>query len=368
MNYGGLQEVVRGLAVCQAQSGHSVTIGCWTNVGNHPEAEAQLAVAGARVEYLRRGRNGDMIYGRTLLYQKLKSYFGPGQSDVLHIHNPFGYYLYGALAARAAGVTRVLNTVHATAMFRHRRFGRRGRAQFWAAAMLSHRLVSVCDEVEAELCGTFSLPRGKLTVIENGIDLARFLGVPIRKSRNQVVFGAVGRMSPEKNHENLIRAFAQVRRRHSNAFLRLLGSGPLEAKLKELAHELGIDECVDFRGFGHDVPGFLKDLDVFVLPSDSEGLPLSLLEAVASGVPVVATSVGGVPRVVDSTRSGWLSPPANPDALARAMEEALVSGDRIDRGERARLLVEKQYSAKRMAEDYDRLYAELCGAGVTRNH
>jgi glycosyltransferase involved in cell wall biosynthesis len=368
MNYGGLQEVVRGLALCQARSGHSVTIGCWTNVGNHPQIEAQLLEAGARIEYLRRGSDGEMVYGRRLLYRKLKSHFGRGASEVLHIHNPFGYYLYGALAARAAGATKVLNTVHATAMFGHRRFGRRGRAQFWAAAMLSHRLVSVCDEVQAELCDTFSIPRAKLTVIENGIDLSPFLAVPPRKPRNEVVFGAVGRMSPEKNHENLIRAFAQIRRKHFNAFLCLLGGGPLEPGLKELANELGMTEFIGFGGFGHDVAGFLNDLDIFVLPSDSEGLPLSLLEAIASGLPVVATSVGGVPRVINSTNSGWLSPPANPDALARAMEEALLSSDRIERGERARLLVEQRYSAKRMAEDYDRLYAELCGVAENRPH
>jgi glycosyltransferase involved in cell wall biosynthesis len=368
MNYGGLQEVVRGLALCQAQTGHSVTIGCWTNLGNHPQIEAELAEAGVKVEYLRRGANDDMIYGRRRLYSKLKSHFGPGRSDVLHIHNPFGYYLYGALAARAAGVTKVLNTVHATAMFGHQRFGKRGRAQFWAAAMLSHRLVSVCDEVEAEVCRTFSIPRAKLAVIENGINLSPFLAVPARTARHEVVFGAVGRMSPEKNHENLIRAFAQVRRKHGNALLRLLGGGPLETRLRELANELGVAGSIDFRGFGHDVPGFLRDLDVFVLPSDSEGLPLSLLEAIASGLPVVATSVGGVPRVVNGTKSGWLSPPANPDSLARAMQEALFSPDRIGRGESARTLVEQKYSAKRMAEDYDRLYAELCGAAPDRNH
>jgi len=366
MNYGGLQEVVRGLALCQARSGHSVIIGCWTNTGNHPEVEAELADAGARIEYLRRGTNGEMVYGRRALYRKLKSYFGPGQSDVLHIHNPFGYYLYGALAARAAGATKVLNTVHATVMFGHRRFGKRGRAQFWAAAMLSHRLISVCEEVETELRGTFSIPRAKLAVIENGIDLSPFLAIPARKPRNQVVFGAVGRMSPEKNHENLIRAFSQIRRQYSNAFLRLLGSGPLEPQLRDLARELGIAEFIDFRGFSHDVAGFLEDLDVFVLPSDSEGLPLSLLEAIASGLPVVATSVGGVPRVVSNTKSGWLSPPANPMALARAMNEALLSMDRIERGENARRIVEQQYSAKRMAEDYDRLYEELSASAEPR--
>ena len=359
LNYGGLQEVVRGLALCQRQAGHAVTIGCWTNVGNHPELEADLQRAGVLVEYLRRAPNGERSYGRMPLFRKLSERLGSRSADILHVHNPFGYYLYGAMAARFAGGTRIINTVHATAMFDHKRFGRKGRVQFWAAAMLSHRLVSVCSEVEQALCVRFSLPRNRLSVVENGINLDRFLDASARRPSDQIVFGAVGRMSPEKNHRVLFAAFALAHSKHSHIRLRLLGGGPLEPDLKALARSLGVEDVVEFCGFSHDVVGFLGTLDVFVLPSSSEGLPLSLLEAIASGLPVVATAVGGVPRIVQNTGAGWLCAPDSADALRAAMESAIASPDPAERAEKSRRLVAKQYSAERMARDYERVYQEL---------
>lgn len=359
LNFGGLQKVVRLLAVSQSQSGHSVTIGCWTNASNHPEGERELERAGAQIVYLRRATDGGMLSGRMLLLRKLKGRLGAGNADILHVHNPFNYYLYGALAARAAGGTKIVNTIHITAMFDHPRFGRRGRALFWTAAMLSDGLISVCSEVDTFLRARFFLPGTKMFVVDNGIDLAPFLAVPARRRRDEVVFGFAGRMAPEKNHRVLIEAFALLRRRHRNVRLRLLGGGALEPKLKEQVHSLGLDDVIEFCGFSHDVAGFLGGLDVFVLPSDFEGLPLSLLEAIASGLPVVATAVDGVPQIVQNTGSGWLCPPDNAEALAAAMESAIASPDRGDRGERARQLVAAGYSAARMAGDYDRLYREL---------
>src|SRR6516165_6808478 len=351
LNYGGLQKVVRLLALAQRQSGHSVTIGCWTNTSNHPEAERELEGAGAHIVHLRRANDGGMLSGRMPLFRTLKPHLGAKGADILHIHNPFSYYLYGALAARAAGRTKIVNTIHATAMFDHPRFGRRGSALFWTAAMLSHGLVSVCSEVDAFIRGRFRLAGVELFVVNNGIDLAPFLAVPARKPRDEVVFGVAGRMAPEKNHRVLIEAFALARRRHSRLRLRLLGAGVLEPKLKEQARSLGLGDSIEFCGFGHDAPAFLSGLDVYVLPSDFEGLPLGLLEAIASGLPVVATAVDGVPRIVENTGSGWLCPPNNPQALMAAMEGAMACPDRGERGERSRRLVEQRFSAERMAND-----------------
>ena len=359
LNYGGLQKVVRLLALAQRQSGHSVTIGCWTNTSDHPEAERELERGGAHVVHLRRANDGGMLSGRMPLFRTLKPHLGAKSADILHVHNPFSYYLYGALAARAAGRTKIVNTIHATAMFDHPRFGRRGSALFWTAAMLSHGLVSVCSEVDAFIRGRFRLAGVELFVVNNGIDLAPFLAVPARKPRDEVVFGVAGRMAPEKNHRVLIEAFALARRRHSRLRLRLLGAGRLEPELKQQVHNLGLSDSVEFCGFSHDVAGFLRELDIYVLPSDFEGLPLSLLEAIASGLPVVATAVDGVPKIVQNTGGGWLCPRNDAHALMAAMELAIASPDRGERVERSRRLVAEQYSAERMAGDYERVYQEL---------
>jgi len=359
LNFGGLQKVVRLLALAQRQSGHSVTIGCWTNASNHPEAECELEREGAHVIHLRRANDGGMLSGRMPLLRVLKAYMGAKKADILHVHNPFSYYLYGALAARAAGRTKVVNTVHATAMFDHPRFGRRGRTLFWTAATLSHGLVSVCPEVDAFLRRRFHLAGVELFVVNNGIDMASFLGVPARKAREEVVFGLAGRMATEKNHRVLIEAFALVRRRHSRVRLRFLGGGPLEPELKEQVRALGLSDSVEFCGFSHDVAGFLGELDIFVLPSDFEALPLSLLEAIASGLPVVATAVDGVPKIVQNTGGGWLCPRGDANGLMTAMEKAITSPDRLERAEKARGVVAELYSAERMAKDYERVYRQV---------
>lgn len=370
LNYGGLQEVVRSLAVCQLRSGHSVSIGCWTNSSNHPETERELEQAGARIVYLRRAPDGTLWFDRLSLLRILKSYLGRQNADILHVHNPFDYYLYGAIAARLAGETAIVQTLHATVMFdlparRSAGAGRlkvaRTKAKFLAAAMLTDKIVSVCPESQLILRRIFTLPSKKLCAIDNGIELAPFLAVPARPPGNEIVFGAVGRMSFEKNHRVLIDAFALLRRNHSNIRLRLLGSGPLEQKLRDQAVHHGLGDSVEFCGFSHDVSGFLAGLDVFVLASLSEALPLSLLEAIASGLPVVATKVGGVPRIVHNTDSGWLCEPQDTASLVAALESAIACPDRKNKGERARHLVAEHYAAERMHRDYDLLYRQLAG-------
>ena len=358
LNYGGLQKVVQLLCVRQIEAGHSVSIGCWTYKCNHPEAEAELEALGARVVYLRRGADGGLSHGRRAALNKLKGLLR-GKADILHIHNPFGYLIYGALAAYLVRSTKTVITVHATVMFDNPRFGRKGRAQFWLAAMLAHGVVSVCAEVKTFLRGHFLLPARKMFVVDNGIDLIPFLSVPDRVPRGEIVFGTVGRMSREKGHGVLINAFALLRQKHGNVRLRLLGGGGLEDTLKEQALRLGLGDSVEFCGFSNDVAGFLGSLDVYVLPSHSEALPLGLMEAIASGVPAVATAVGGVPTILEKTRGGWLCEPGNPAAMAEAMERAISAAGGGEMGRNARQLAGELYSDARMAADYEALYGRL---------
>lgn len=356
MNFGGLQEIVRELCLWQRRAGHDVTIGCWTNASNNPAAEEQLEAAGVRILYLRRGPAGRQIGGKKYLFLKLKQHLGRGKADILHIHNPFFHFLYGALAALAAGWTRVVLTMHATVWLQGRK---KWKLVFWSGAMLSHSIVSVCAEVEQILRSRFILPSGKFCVIENGIDLARFLAVPARVPHPEIVLGTIGRMASEKNHRVLIRAFAQLLPRYPNLCLRLLGGGHLEPELQALASSLDLNHAVEFCGFSNDTPGFLADLDIFVLPSQSEAMPLTLLEAIAAGRPVVATAVGNVPRIVQVTDSGWLCTPGDVDSLASALESAILSECRIEIGEQARAKVSQFFSAERMSADYELLYRRL---------
>ena len=291
-------------------------------------------------------------------WRALRRRLGPVPRDVLHIHNPFEYSIYGALAARPPRATKVVTTLHATAMFD--RFSRKRAAGFWASTLLTNRVVAVCDEIRDVAAAKFKIPARKLAVVENGIDVTHYVSIPTRQRRDDVVFGAVGRMSWVKNQQLLIEAFAKVRSEHPSCRLRLLGSDPIEEpRLKALATTLGLDEAVEFCGFSHDVRGFLSEIDVFALPSRSEGLPLSLLEAIASGLPVVATDVGGVRKVVETTQSGRVCASNDVDALAAIMTATILDPDRLRNAGRSRQIVAERYSVERMTEDYDQLYRVL---------
>jgi glycosyltransferase involved in cell wall biosynthesis len=359
LNYGGLQKVVQLLALHQIKAGHSVTIGSWNNDNNHPELQHELEGAGARVIYLRRGPDGKFAHGKKYSLLKLKGYLGAANADILHIHNPFDYYIFGALAARIARKTKTVNTIHATMMFDRPRYGRRGRTKFRIAAFFTDALVSVCKEEDEWLRRRFFLPGTKRFVVDNGIDLTSFLAVPDRIPHEEIVLGLAARMMPEKNHRMLIEAFALARKKYSNVRLRLLGGGRIEPELREQVRTLGLEDSVEFCGFSDDVPGFLSSLDIYVLPSDFEALPLCLLEAIASGLPVVSTSVGGTESIVKNTDSGWLCEPGNPNAMLSAMEKAILAPNRGARTQRARSLVKELYSADRMASDYEAIYANL---------
>jgi glycosyltransferase involved in cell wall biosynthesis len=357
MNFGGLQEIVRQLCFCQRRAGHIVTIGCWTHTTNNPLSETQLRDAGVEVIYLCRGSNGKKIGGKKFLFQRLKKYLGPGNAEILHIHNPFFYYIYGSLAARAAGSTKVVETLHASVMFERRR---KWRDVFWFASLFAHSVVSVCEELDRDIRRRFFLPKSKFAVVDNGIDLSRFLAVPPRPARgSEIVFGTAGRMASEKLQGLLLEAFAQLRVRHPNIRLKLLGGGELEGQLKKSCTALGLDDIVEFCGFSNDVPAFLSRLDVFVLPSLSEQTPLTVLEAMASGLPVVASAVGAIPRMIDIAQTGWLCSPGDLDALVSALEAAIQCANLAEMGEQARPKVAEYYTSERMAADYERLYRKL---------
>jgi glycosyltransferase involved in cell wall biosynthesis len=150
----------------------------------------------------------------------------------------------------------------------------------------------------------------------------------------------------------------------SNTRLALVGAGEDEASLKDLARELGIEGAVSFLGWHPEIPEFLKDADLFVLPSLWEGMPNVVLEAMASGVPTVATEVGGTPELVLEGETGVLVPPADSDALARSIITLLQDRELRSRmGQQALERAQSQFSPARMIERNEQLYAELLHHG-----
>jgi len=174
---------------------------------------------------------------------------------------------------------------------------------------------------------------------------------------DQPLIGAVGNLYPVKGHTYLLKAMAIVKEKYPHAMLVIAGRGEILDQLREEASGLGIKEKVVFLGFSEKIPAFLQGLDIFALPSLSEGLPLSVLEAMAAGKPVIATNVGGISEVLNDGYAELLVPPRNPDVLAEKILLLLRNPELANRlRELGRMKVEKEFSLNSMMEKYQELY------------
>lgn len=274
---------------------------------------------------------------------------------VVHSHN-LAAWQYAALAARGIGVPHV-HTEHGSNPH-HGGLINRLRNRFLLRA--TDAIVAVSRDTAGELTAKQRIPAGRILVIPNGVSLVHAapsraqvrerLGIP----GDVTVIGTVGRLAEIKGQDRLIRAFAAMDG-IGNAQLLIVGDGPRRDALKELASELGVSDRTIFSGFRPDARDCLAALDLFVLPSRSEGLPVALLEAMAADIPVAATSVGDVAQVLDSGRAGTLLP-GNEGEWPFVLSVCL--GD-LSRVGPARERVREQYSQERTRASYESLYADL---------
>lgn len=238
------------------------------------------------------------------------------------------------------------------------------------------RHVGLSMELRDWLVASVGVREDRVVQLYNGVDLARFgpqaqpparTMLPVGFGEDAVVFGTVGRLKGEKDPLNLVRAFEILVGRYPDQRPRLrlvlVGDGPLRAEVEARVAAAGLAEQVWIAGERDDVARLLAELDVFVLPSLGEGISNTILEAMASGLPVVATRVGGNPELVEHGRTGELVPAADPQALADAMEGyAFNPVRRRAHGRSGRERVEKEFSLPAMVERYLDLYDGVLSA------
>lgn len=295
----------------------------------------------------------------------LVAHFRARRPDVVHAHT--GVWPKAARAARAAGVPVVVHTAH----------GFKAEEPWFAdllmrvAARETDAIVAVADAVADRMVRGARIPRARIARIVNGLDTVRFapgVGRGVLRARLGIpadvpVIGSVARYDPVKNLALLVNAFARVRARHPHARLVLVGEGPERAALEALIAERGLGDAVTLAGVLAEPTEAYGALDVFVLPSRSEGTSMSLLEAMASGVPVVATAVGGNPALVEDRRDGRLVPTEDEPALAAAITALLDAPDAAAAMARsARARVEREFSQAAMVDAYEACYREACRA------
>lgn len=228
------------------------------------------------------------------------------------------------------------------------------------------RVVAVSDAVRDRLLKA-GVREEKVRLIRNGINLRPYVeaAASLREAlEGGLLVGVIARLSQEKGVDIFLRAVPLVLSDVPDARFVVVGDGPDRDKLVGLIAELGIGEKVSMPGRRDDMPSVYASLDVMVSPSRLEGLPMAILEGMASGRALVATAVGAVPAVVKDDQTGVLVPAGDVSALAVAIVELLRDSERRERlGTAARRLVEEEFSAERMAEDYLRVYEEARGAG-----
>jgi glycosyltransferase involved in cell wall biosynthesis len=177
--------------------------------------------------------------------------------------------------------------------------------------------------------------------------------------------GAAGRLSPEKGFDQLVAAAGLLAKSHPDVAIVVFGDGPMRPRLETRIVEMGLKEKFVLAGFRGDVAKYLPHLDVGVIPSFTEGLPVTLLEMMAAGRPVVATAVGGIPEAIADGRSGWLVPPGDPRQLASRLGQTLDDPAARSRvGAEARCVVRERFGVRRQAAAYEALFRRLAGPGI----
>jgi glycosyltransferase involved in cell wall biosynthesis len=304
---------------------------------------------------------------------RLRAHFKGVGIDVVQCHSPLA--AVAALSSRRAIGSRIL--VRTSQTYLEWGFG---PAAFLCRQLFTNWLFPAMFDIElgvshSIVTGLDSRPGARIlnrkaSVMYNAVDLAKFKQQsPDPRKRlelglgpSDLVVGSVGRLSKEKNFSMLLNAIPRVIAQKPEARFLIIGEGPLRDDLRSQAERLGLTPAVIFAGARSDVDALYPLMDLFVLPSLGEGLPLVILEAMASGVPVLATDVGGSRELVLPGRTGWLTPSEDPIALAESILAALADPqERINLARAANEDVTARFSVDRIAAEYAALYLRAAG-------
>lgn len=321
----------------------------------------ELAATGFKVEVLQRKPGLDRR-----CMKRLMSFVRSERVDIIHAHQytPFFYALAAGLGRRRPPV---LFTEHGR-WFPD--FPRRKRILFNRLFLRRRdRVVAVGNSVKQALIDNEGIQEKRIQVIYNGIDLRRYgaqrhqrdaVRGSLGLSRDDFVIIQVARLDALKDHLTAIRTMHRVRETLPDAKLLIVGAGLEEAKIRAEVQRLGLDNHIRLLGLRHDVPRLLAAADTFLLTSISEGIPLTLIEAMAAGLPVVSTDVGGVREIVEHAVTGFLAPAGDDAALRDALVTIAASSDRREHfAAAARNRAEDRFSERQMMDAYRRVYDDM---------
>ncbi len=290
----------------------------------------------------------------------LRRLVGQRRFDVVHTHGSQDSWATAAALLGLKPRPLVVRTRHNLFPIRDHIFNR------WLYGRATDAVICISRAIQDQCAAKPYFPPERLFLVHSAVDagpLTDAQGTPLREELGlgeSLLIGVTGRLRPEKGHRFLIEAFARVGPTLPEARLLVVGDGSLAGELKALAEKLGLGERVVFTGFRRDIPRVLAALDLFVLPSISEGLGTAVLEAAAAGVPVIASDVGGVPDILGRQERGRLVPPGDAAALAEAiLQWAADRAGARRRAEAAAAFVREHFSERALVEGTEAVYRRL---------
>lgn len=350
--WGGGEVQVLGLLGYLAQKGHTL------DLLTHPQGLLWQQASKLRIQTLPLKVRNDFDWRPVPGIRKL---IRRGQYDIVHLHTKRAHALSLWMPRMERGpkylVTRRMDYPE-----------RKNRYTRYLYNHCVHGIVAISQSIVDRLVDA-GVERERIRLIHSGIDPTRYRAVSHRLMGcpDRTVVGTVATLGKRKGHSCLFEAARLLKEQGFKIQFRLAGDGALRADLEEMVSRLDLKDEVVFCGFVSDIPSFLSEIDLFVLPSLYEGLGVSVLEAMAARKAVIASRVGGIPDVVMDSVTGLLVPPADAGALAAAMRQLLCEPERMrEMGNRAAKHVEENFSLERMAMKNEDYYYALIEGGAPR--
>lgn len=346
LDLAGAETMCENLTNSLIKLGHEVTV--ISLYDYHSVVTERMEKNGINIFYLNKKSGLDLS-----LTFKLVKIFKEYKPDVVHSHLYAGKYAH--VAALICGIKGKVYTIHNIAKNEAGKMNRTfNRFLFKHCHVVP---VSLTEEIQKSVVDEYNIDFEDTPVVFNGVSMEKCHIKNNYTECKRILH--IGRFSAQKNHEVLVKAFSTVVNRGHDISLYLYGQGELEESIKELVKNLNMDQNIFFCGLTDDVYSVMESSDIFVLPSLFEGMPMTLIEAMGTGMPILASNVGGIPDMIENEKSGLLCEPTV-EGVAAGLERLISSAD--DRklyGQNAVISSEK-FSADKMAKDYYEIYLKAC--------